>query len=52
VRAYLWYGLSAIGGDPDAVLSLEEVQKRMTAKEIDRAKVLINDYKSWMYPFR
>ncbi|MEC3863144.1 tetratricopeptide repeat protein [Mesobacterium sp. TK19101] len=52
VRAYLWYGLSTIGGDPDAVLSLEEVQKKMTRDEIARAKVLINDYKPWMYPFR
>jgi hypothetical protein len=52
VRAYLWYGLSSIGGDPDAVLSLEEVQKRMTREEIARAEVLINDYKPWMYPFR
>ena len=52
VRAYLWYGLSSIGGDPDAVLSLEEIQKRMTQEEIDRAQVLINDYKPWMYPFR
>ena len=52
VRAYLWYGLSAIGGDPDAVISLEEIQKRMTSEEIDRAQVLINDYKPWMYPFR
>lgn len=52
VRAYLWYGLSAIGGDPDAVLSLEEIQKKMTQAEIDRAEVLINDYKPWMYPFR
>ena len=52
VRAYLWYGLSSIGGDPDAVLSLEEIQKKMTQEEIDRAEVLINDYKPWMYPFR
>lgn len=52
VRAYLWYGLSSIGGDPDAVDSLEEIQKRMTAKEIERAQILINDYKPWMYPFR
>ena len=52
VRAYMWYGLSAIGGDPDAVLSLEEIQKKMTQDEIDRAEVLINDYKPWMYPFR
>src|SRR6056297_2438362 len=41
VRAYLWYGLSTIGGDPDAVLSLEEIQKRMTPEEIARAQVLI-----------
>ncbi len=52
VRAYLWYGLSAIGGDPDAVDSLEEIQRRMTQEQIDRAQVLINDYKPWMYPFR
>lgn len=52
VRAYLWYGLSSIGGDPDAVDSLEELQKRMTREEIERAQVLINDYKPWMYPFR
>ncbi|WP_413719566.1 tetratricopeptide repeat protein [Silicimonas sp. MF1-12-2] len=52
VRAYLWYGLSSIGGDPDAVDSLEEIQKRMTAEEISRAQVLIDDYKPWMYPFR
>lgn len=52
VRAFLWYGLSSIGGDPDAVDSLEEIQKRMTAEEISRAQVLIDDYKPWMYPFR
>lgn len=52
VRAYLWYGLSSIGGDPDAVDSLEQLQNRMTSEEIERAQVLINDYKPWMYPFR
>lgn len=52
VRAYMWYGLSAIGGDPDAAISIEEVAKKMTREEIDRATVLINDYKGWMYPFR
>lgn len=52
VRAYLWYALSAIGGDPDAVDSLEELQNRMTREEIERAQVLVNDYKPWMYPFR
>ncbi|MDJ0637582.1 MAG: tetratricopeptide repeat protein [Paracoccaceae bacterium] len=52
VRAYLWYGLSSIGGDPDAVDSLEELTRRMSAEEIARAQVLIDDYKPWMYPFR
>lgn len=52
VRAYMWYALSAIGGDPDAVDSLEEIQKRMSAEEIARAQVLIDDYRPWMYPFR
>ena len=52
VRAYMWYTLSAIGGDPDAAISLEEVVKKMTKDEIDRAHVLVADYKVWMYPFR
>lgn len=52
VRAYLWYALSTIGGDPDAAISLEEVVKKMTPEEIARAQVLIDDYKPWMYPFR
>lgn len=52
VRAYMWYALSAIGGDPDAAISLEEVVKKMTPEEIARAQVLIDDYKPWMYPFR
>ncbi len=52
VRAYLWYALSTIGGDPDAVASLEQIQMRMSADEIARAQVLVNDYKPWMYPFR
>ncbi|MEL7152036.1 MAG: tetratricopeptide repeat protein [Pseudomonadota bacterium] len=52
VRAYLWYALSAIGGDPDAAISLEEVVKKMTPEEIARAQILIDDYKPWMYPFR
>ncbi len=52
VRAYLWYTLSAIGGDPDAAISLEEVVKKMSRQQIDAAHDLIEDYKSWMYPFR
>ena len=52
VRAYMWYNLSAIGGDPDAAISLEEVVRKMTPEEIEKAHILINDYKVWMYPFR
>jgi len=52
VRAYMWYTLSAIGGDPDAAISLEEVVKKMTAEEIEKAHILVDDYKVWMYPFR
>ncbi len=52
VRGYMWYVLSAIGGDPDAAISMEEIVKKMTQEEIDRANVLVNDYRPWMYPFR
>ena len=52
VRAYLWYALSAIGGDPDAAISLEDITRRMTAEQIEKAHELIDDYKGWMYPFR
>jgi TPR repeat protein len=52
VRAYMWYTLSAIGGDPDAAISLEEVVKKMTPEEIEKAHVLVADYKVWMYPFK
>ena len=52
VRAYLWYALAAIGGDPDALDSLEQITPRLTPDERARAEVLINDYRTWMYPFR
>ena len=52
VRAYLWYNLSAMGGDVDAPDSLASVERRMTKDEIDAAIELVNDYKPWMYPFR
>lgn len=52
VRAYLWYTLSAIGGDPDALISLEQITPRLTPEERERAEVLVDDYKGWMYPFR
>lgn len=52
VRAYMWYALSAIGGDPDAAISQEEVVKKMTTEQIEKAHILVNDYKVWLYPFR
>ncbi|WP_093996217.1 tetratricopeptide repeat protein [Octadecabacter ascidiaceicola] len=52
VRAYMWYALSAIGGDVDAPDSLEELTPRMTSEQRARAEVLVDDYKVWMYPFR
>lgn len=51
-RAYMWYVLSAIGGDPDAAISQEEVVKKMTPEQIEKAHVLIDDYKVWLFPFR
>jgi len=50
VRAYTWYVLSAIGGDPDAAISQEEVIKKMTKSQIEQAHKLIDDYKVWIYP--
>ena len=52
VRAYMWYVLSAIGGDPDAAISQDEVVKKMTSEQIEKAHVLIGDYRVWLYPFR
>jgi TPR repeat protein len=52
IRAYMWYVLSAIGGDPDAAISQEEVVKRMTVEQIEKAHVMIDDYSVWLYPFR
>lgn len=52
VRAYLWYALSAIGGDIDAPDSLEELTPRMSPEQRARAEVLVDDYRVWMYPFR
>ena len=52
VRAYMWYVLSAIGGDPDAAISQEEVVKKMTREQIEKAHILVDDYRVWLYPFR
>lgn len=50
VRAYVWYVLSAIGGDPDAAISQEEDIKKMTKIQIERAHKIIDDYREWIYP--
>ena len=52
MRAYMWYVLSAIGNDPDAMISQEEVIKKMTKEQIEKAHDLIDDYRVWLYPFR
>ena len=51
-HAYMWYVLSAIGGDPDAAISQEEVIKKMTVDQIKQAEDMIDDYRVWLYPFR
>ncbi|MBL6929755.1 MAG: sel1 repeat family protein [Rhodospirillales bacterium] len=51
VRGYMWYVLSAIGGDPDAAISQEEIIKKMTPEQIERALILVEDYKGNLYPF-
>lgn len=51
VRAYMWYVLSAIGGDPDAAISQEEVIKKMTKEQVREAQILIEDYKTHLYPY-
>jgi uncharacterized protein len=51
VRGYMWYVLSAIGGDPDAAISQEEIVKKMTPEQIERAHILVEDYKGHLYPF-
>ena len=50
VRAYAWYTLSAMGGDPDAAISQEEIAKKMSKNEIEDALALVSDYASWLYP--
>lgn len=51
VRAYAWYVLAAIGGDPDAAVSQEEIVKKMTAEQIARGKLLVEDYRPNLYPY-
>jgi hypothetical protein len=49
-RAFAWYTLSAIGGDPDAAISMNEVVKKMSPEQIAKAELLIEDYKDHLYP--
>lgn len=51
VRAYGWYVLSMLGGDPDAAISMEEVRKKMSPEQIEQAQIMIEDYRVWLYPF-
>ena len=50
IRAYLWYRLAEIGGDPEAGQSLEKVTAKMTQGEIEKAHELVRDYEVWLYP--
>lgn len=52
VRAYMWYVLSATGGDTDTAIIQEEVVKKMTPAQIEKAHILTDDYRIWLYPFR
>ena len=52
VRGYVWYVLSAIGGDPDAAVSQEEIVKKMTPQQIEQANILIDDYRGHLYPYK
>jgi TPR repeat protein len=52
VRAFLWYQLSTIGGDPDAAVSVRDVVKKMTPEQIEHAQQLVEDYRVWLYPFQ
>ena len=52
VRGYAWYTLSAIGGDPDAAISLEEIVKKMTHEQIQQSLIIVKDYRAHIYPFQ
>ena len=51
IRGYAWYTLSAIGGDPDAAISMEEIVKKMTPDQIKKSHILVKDYRAHIYPF-
>ncbi len=51
VRGYAWYTISAIGGDPDAAISQEEIVKKMTPAQIEQSQKLVKDYRAHLFPF-
>lgn len=52
VRAYMWFAISALGGDPDGAISVGEVAKKMTPEQIAEASVLVHDYSALLFPYR
>lgn len=52
VRAYVWYALADIGGDADAGASRDTVTGQMTAQQVTEARLLVEDYRIWLYPFK
>ncbi len=49
VRAYAWYELSGIGGDPDAAANQQKIISKMSAEQVAKAKLLITDYREFLY---
>lgn len=44
VKAHMWYTLSTIGGDPDAAISLEDLETEMTREQIVEAQQMAAEY--------
>ncbi len=44
VKAHMWYTLSTIGGDPDAAISLEDIETEMTREQIVAAQQMADAY--------
>ncbi len=44
VKAHMWYTLSTMGGDPDAAISLEDIETEMTREQIEAAQQMAADY--------
>lgn len=44
VKAHMWYTLSTMGGDPDAAISLEDIETEMTREQIHAAQQMTAEY--------